>query len=172
MGTNPAPHLADIDCYAKESKAMDDLFNPNRPANTNHHELAMSFSATYRYIDDILSIDNPAFDAHVRLVGAEHDLPGHQHIYPDFLSLNKTTEDVNQTDFLGMSISSYGGSFLIDIASSKKKFPVDKINYPSLKGNFPKILGYGVFTGQLHRLPGPALSLTISSRMLAMWAAS
>ena len=65
--------------------------------------------------------------------------------------LNKKTEDVNSTDFLGMTISSRASSLIINIASCKKKFPAPKINYPSLKGNFPKVLGYGVFTGQLHR---------------------
>ena len=28
---------------------------------------------------------------------------------------------------------------------------LEQINYPSLLGNFPQVLGYGVFTGQLHR---------------------
>lgn len=50
-----------------------------------------------------------------------------------------------------MTITSRANSFIINIASSKKKFPVAKVNYPSLKGNFPKVLAYGVFTGQLHR---------------------
>ena len=41
-----------------------------------------------------------------------------------------------------------------NVTNSKKKFPYNKINYPSLLGNFPQVLGYGVFTGrelQLHR---------------------
>ena len=60
MGTNPAPHLADLDCYRKESTAMDQI------ASTNT-QLAQSFFGTYRYIDDILSVDNPNFDSFVRL---------------------------------------------------------------------------------------------------------
>jgi hypothetical protein len=142
MGTNPAPHLADLDCYKKESTAMDRIASTN-PA------LAQSFFGTYRYIDDILSADNPNFDSFVRLTDGEE--PPNPPIYPDFLLLNKTTEDTSSTDFLGMNITSSADSFIVNVASSKNKFPVPKVNYPSLKGNFPRILAFGVFTGQLHR---------------------
>ena len=130
MGTNPAPHLADLHCYSKESTAMDQL------AQTNPQR-AQSFFGTYRYIDDILSVDKRNFDSYVRLVGDQE--PSNQPIYPEFLLLNKTTVETTSTDFLGMTIT------------SKKKIPVPKVNYPSLTGNFPRILAFGVFTGLLHR---------------------
>jgi len=101
------------------------------------------------YIDDILSVDNPNFDNYVRLAGDPE--PSNPPIYPEFLLLNKTTEDNLSTDFLGITIASHADSFVTNIAPSKNKFPAPKINCPSLKGNFPRILTFGVFTGQLHR---------------------
>ena len=51
MGTNPAPHIADLVCYRKESSAMDRLMVINI-------ESARKFIGTFRLIDDILSVDN------------------------------------------------------------------------------------------------------------------
>jgi len=142
MGTNPAPHLADTHCYDKESASMDTL-------STTDLNLARAFFGSYRYIDDTLSTNNPHFDSFVRLTG-DHE-PSNPPIYPDFLLLNKTTESTSSTDFLGMTVTSCADSFVINIASTKKRFQVKKVNYPSLKGNFLKVLAYGVLTGQLHR---------------------
>ena len=50
MGTNPAPRIADLDCYPKEASAMDRL-------STTDVSLARKFRGTFRYIDDILSLD-------------------------------------------------------------------------------------------------------------------
>jgi len=50
-----------------------------------------------------------------------------------------------------MTVTSSADSFAINIASTKKRFQVKKVNYPSLKGKFPRALAYGVLIGQLHR---------------------
>jgi len=50
-----------------------------------------------------------------------------------------------------MTVTSCADSFVINIASTKKRFPVKKVNYLLLKGIFPRVLAYGVLTGQLHR---------------------
>jgi hypothetical protein len=68
----------------------------------------------------------------------------------DFHS-SRASEDTNKLDFLGIEINGTNNSFVTNVTNSKKKFPYNKINYPSLLGNFPQVLGYGVFTGQLHR---------------------
>ena len=73
-------------------------------------------------------------------------------IYPDYLLLNKTTDSTHAVDFLGMTISNRPKTFHATIANPQQKFPTPKINYPNLHGNFPGASGYGVFTGQLHRL--------------------
>jgi len=114
--------------------------------STTDLNLARAFFGSYRYIDDTLSVD---IDSFVRLTG-DHE-PSNPPIYPDFLLLTKTIESTSSTDFLGMTVTSCTDSFVINIASTTKRFPVKKANYPSLKGNFPKVLAYAVLTGQLHR---------------------
>lgn len=63
MGTNPAPALADLTCYPKESKFMDYLARVNL-------QLARRFLGTFRFIDDLFSSDNPYFKKHVLLEGS------------------------------------------------------------------------------------------------------
>lgn len=146
MGTNPAPHLADLTCYAYEARAMDRIMYEEE-----NMEAARRFVGTFRFIDDILSCDNPEFEQYVRIVDTDAPTTTSP-IYPSYLLLNRTTDEADNVDFLGMNITSRPAHWHIRLADQKQRFPVPKINYPSLQGNFPGASGYGVFTGQLHRL--------------------
>ena len=53
MGTNGAPLLADIFLYSYGAEFIQSLLS------TGRKRLASQFNFTYRYIDDVLSIDNP-----------------------------------------------------------------------------------------------------------------
>jgi len=143
MGTNPAPHIADLCCYRKESVAMDLL-------STVNIALARKFIGTFRFIDDILSCDNPLFKNFVFLKDRPHHVPIRA-IYPTFLQLSQTNSSPLEATYLGMLIKNLKNKFHIKVAKTEKKLPFPKINYPSLLGNFPRVLGLGVFTGQLHR---------------------
>ena len=55
MGTNCAPLLADLFLYSYEADFVQSLFS------TGKKHLASRFNLTYRYIDDVLSINNPEF---------------------------------------------------------------------------------------------------------------
>ena len=55
MGTNGAPLLADLFAYSYESEFLQKLVKDKKI-----HE-ATSFNFTYRYIDDVLSINNSRF---------------------------------------------------------------------------------------------------------------
>ncbi len=136
-------HLADLTCYAFEAQAMD---RQVRSGNIAH---ARDFIGTFRYIDDILSVDNPDFGKSVRLVGSDNQVD--DAIYPEFLSLNETTDSSRSVGYLGVTIRNMGRQFQVNVADTKNKFPFPKINYPSLLGNFPEPSAYGMFTGQLHR---------------------
>ena len=56
MGTNCAPLLADIFLYSYEAEFIKSLLS------TDRKRLASQFNFTYRYIDDVLSINNPDFE--------------------------------------------------------------------------------------------------------------
>ena len=56
MGTNCAPLLADIFLYSYEAEFIQSLLS------TGRKRLASQFNFRYRYIDDVLSINNPNFE--------------------------------------------------------------------------------------------------------------
>ena len=56
MGTNCAPLIADIFLYSYEAELIQSLLS------TGRKQLASRFNFTYRYIDDVLSINNPEFE--------------------------------------------------------------------------------------------------------------
>ena len=56
MGTNCAPLLADIFLYSYEAEFIQSLLS------TGKKHLASRFNLTYRYIDDVLSINKPEFE--------------------------------------------------------------------------------------------------------------
>jgi hypothetical protein len=62
MGTNCAPLLADLFLYSYEAEFVQKLLQDN---NKN---LAVSFNHTFRYIDDVLSINNHNFHNYVHLI--------------------------------------------------------------------------------------------------------
>ena len=55
MGTNCVPLLADIFLYSYEAEFIQSLLSAGKK------RLASRFNFTYRYIDDVLSINNPDF---------------------------------------------------------------------------------------------------------------
>jgi hypothetical protein len=62
MGTNCAPLLADLFLYSCESDFLQNLVKDKKI-----HE-ARAFNFTYRYIDDVLSINNPRFAEFLPLI--------------------------------------------------------------------------------------------------------
>jgi hypothetical protein len=56
MGTNCAPLLTDLFLYSHEADLIQGLLK------NNEKKLARSFNFTFRYIDDVLSLNNYRFD--------------------------------------------------------------------------------------------------------------
>ena len=75
MGTNCATLLADIFLYSCEAEFIQSLLSAGKM------RLASQFNFTYRYIDDVLSINNPDFENHLC------------QIYPPELDIKDTTEN-------------------------------------------------------------------------------
>ena len=57
MGTNCSPLLAELDLYSYEADFIQELLKKNEK------KLARSFNFTFRYIDDVLSLNNSTFAA-------------------------------------------------------------------------------------------------------------
>ena len=101
MGTNCAPLLADLFLYSYESECLQNLARDQKI-----HE-ARAFNFTYRYIDDVLSINNPRF--------AEF-LP---FIYPPELEIKEITDTASFASFLDLYLE------LTTVVNSVLKFMIN-----------------------------------------------
>ena len=85
--TNCAPLLADIFLYSYEAKFIHSLLS------TGKKKLASQFKFTYRYIDDVLSINNPDFENYLG------------QMYPAELEIKDTTESNTSASYLDLLLS-------------------------------------------------------------------
>jgi hypothetical protein len=84
MATNFTPLLADLFLYSYESEFLQNLVKDRKI-----HE-ARAFNFTYRYTDDVLSINNPRFAEFLPL------------IYPPELEIKETTDTASSASFLDL----------------------------------------------------------------------
>ena len=85
LGTNCKPILADIFLYSYEAEFIQALLS------TGRKRLASQFNFTYRYIDDVLSINNPEFENYLC------------QMYP--LNFKDTTESDTSASYLDLLLS-------------------------------------------------------------------
>ena len=90
MGTNCAPLLADIYLYSYEAEFIQSLLSAGKK------RLASQFNFTYRYIDDVLSINNPDFENYLG------------QMYPPELEIKDTTESNTSASYLVCYCQSVG----------------------------------------------------------------
>ena len=91
MGTNCAPLVADLFLFFYERDFMKSL------SDVKQAEIIEAFKSTSRYMDDLLSIDNPYFEGMVN------------QIYPPELQLNKANTSDTETPFLDLHLSISNG---------------------------------------------------------------
>ena len=103
-------------------------------------QLASRFNLTYRYIDDVLSINNPEF---------EHYLG---QMYPAELEIKDTTESTTSASYLDLLLSiGRDGQLLTSIYDKQDDYNFHITNFPFLSSNIPSSPAYGVFISQLIR---------------------
>ena len=128
MGTNCAPLLADLFLYSYESEFLQKLVKDKKI-----HE-ARTFNFTYRYIDDVLSINNSRFAEFLPL------------IYPPELEVKETTDTVSSASFLDLYLE-FDDSGQISTEIYDKQ---DDFNFKIIS-NIPASPAYGVYISQLIR---------------------
>jgi len=134
MGTNCAPLLADLFLYSYETEFLQNLVRNKRMKD------AKSFNFTYRYIDDVLSINNSSFSQW---------LPS---IYPPELEIKETTETPCSASFLDLHLEfDSSGKLSTKIYDKRDDFDFKIINFPYLCSNIPTSPAYGVYISQLIR---------------------
>ena len=75
MDTNCAPLITDLFLYCYERDFMSELHKCKR------HDLIDLFNDTFRYLDDIFTIDNPEFEKYI-----------HENIQQNFSSIKQTLQ--------------------------------------------------------------------------------
>ena len=132
MGTNCAPLLADIFLYSYEAEFIQSLFS------TSKKRLASQFNFTYRYIDDVLSINYPDFENYLGKM------------YPPELEINDTTESNTSASYLDLLLSiGRDGQLRTSLYDKRDDFNFHITNFPFLSSNIPSSPAYGVFISQL-----------------------
>ena len=134
MGTNCAPLLADIFLYSYEAEFIQSLLSAGKK------RLASQFNFTYRYIDDVLSINNPDFENYLG------------QMYPPELEIKDTTESNTSASYLDLLLSiGSDGQLHTSLYDKRDDFNFHITNFPFLSSNIPSSPAYGVFISQLIR---------------------
>ena len=92
--------------------------------------MARKFNKTFRYIDDLLTLNNSQF---------EKSIPN---IYPKELELKKTTESPKHCSYF---------RFTTDLYDKREAFKFRIVNLSHMDSNIPTKPAFGVFISQLVR---------------------
>ena len=128
--------LADIFLYSYEAKFIQSLLLAGKK------RLASQFNFTYRYIDDVLSINNPVFENYLG------------QMYPPELEIKDTTESNTSASYLDLLLSIGRDGQLYTSLNDKHgdiNFHIMCTNFPFLSSNIPSSPANGVFISQLIR---------------------
>ena len=98
MRTNCAPLLADLFLYSYENEFLDKLVKEGK------RKLARRFNLSYRYIDDLISLNNNRFKEFI------------SDIYPKELTISETTESTSVASYLDLT-------YVMHLASTLLTFP-------------------------------------------------
>ena len=134
MGKNCAPFLANSFVYSYESKFLQKLVKEKKM-----HE-ARAFNFTYRYIDDVLSINNSRFAEFLPL------------IYTAEQKVKETTDAASSASFLDLYLEfDDSGQLNTKMYDKRDDFNFKFINFPNMCSNIPASPAYGVYISQLIR---------------------
>ena len=109
------------------------FFN-NLPKNDKR---AKCFGLTFRYIDDLLSINNKYF---------KQCIPS---IYPSELELKETTENTSECSYLDIMMFNDDGELKFKLYDKRDQFQFGIVNYPHMDSNIPIGPAYGVYVSRL-----------------------
>ena len=134
MGTNCAPLLADIFLYSYEAEFIQSLLS------TGKKKIASQLNFTHRYIDDVLSINNPDFDNYLG------------QMYPAELEIKDTAESNTSASCLDLLLSiESDGQMRTSLCDKSDDFNFHITNFPFPSNNISSSPAYDVFISQLLR---------------------
>ena len=138
MGTNSGPKIANLYLYWYESNFIDRLLQ------NKDFSIAQEFHISFRLIDDLLSLTNPAI---VVFVAVPYPLG----IYPKELSLKRTNASCSEADFAGLLLRDQNEMIITSLFDKRQAFPFPVVRNQHPSSTIPSSVIYGVYTSQLHR---------------------
>ena len=134
MGTNCAPLFADLFLYSYEAYFIHGLLRKNEK------KLARSFNFKFRYIDDVLSLNNSKFADFV------------DRIYPTELEIKDTTDTDGSASYLDLHLDiDSEGRLRTNLYDKRGDFNFSIVSFPFMCSNIPAAPAYGVYISQLIR---------------------
>ena len=134
MGANCGPLLADLFSYSCESAILQKLVKDRKINETS------AFNFTYRYIDDVLSINNSRFAEFLPL------------LCPPELEVKETTDTASSASFLDIYlVFDDSGQLSTSIYDKRDDFTFKIIIFRNICSNIPVSRAYGVYISQLIR---------------------
>ena len=133
IGTNCSQLIADVFLYCYEKDFMPNLQKSKR------FDLIDKFNDTSRYLDDIFTIDNPAFPEHIL------------DVYSRELQLNKANTSDKETSFLDLDIKVIGNNIYTSVNDKRHDFVFPIVNLLWLSDDVPRLPSYDIYISQLVR---------------------
>ena len=134
MGSDPAPAFANLFLFHYESRWLKSIKKTN-------NILARKFGQVYRYIDDLLALnDGHSFETFFK------------DIYPEELQLNRENEDYMSTDFLDLHIEIVDGVFTTKLFDKRDDFGFDITRLPFKSSNIPSKMFYSSIAAECLRI--------------------
>ena len=131
MGTDCAPLLANLYLFYFEYACMKSLMKKNMSK-------AKIFSNTFRYIDDLLTLNNPSFE---QAIGD---------IYPP--ELKETTGCNDVVSYFDIAMKINNSQFCTTVYDKRDDFNFKIVNFPYMDSNIPAGHAYSVYISQLVRI--------------------
>jgi hypothetical protein len=134
MDTKCAPLLADLFLYSHEADFIQRLLKKNEK------KLVRSFNFTFRYIDDVLSLNNFSFGDFV------------DRIYPIELEIKDTKDTDRCASYLDLHLEiDSEGRLRTKLYDKRDDFNFPIVNFPFICSNLPAAPAYEVYISQLIR---------------------
>jgi hypothetical protein len=128
MGTNCVPFLTDTFLYSYEADFIQGLLKKNGK------KLARSFNFTFRYMDDVLSLNNSRFDDFV------------DRIYPVELEIKDTTDTDRSASCVDIHLEiDSKGRLRTKLYDKRDDFNFPIVNFPLICSNIAAAHAYGVY---------------------------
>ena len=134
MGSDPAPAFANLFLFHYESTWL-------KTIKKNNYILARKFGQVFRYIDDLLALnDGQSFETFFK------------DIYPEELQLNKENDNSSNTNFLDLHISIENGVFTTRLYDKRDHFGFRVARLPYRDSNIPCKMFYSSIAAESLRI--------------------